>query len=167
MTDFNSTPQQILWYWHAPEYLSPFNLEQQIDQADSNKQIYSRFDNDVSDYNLPWLNPQIKSRLELNPNKSSKYHIYFGVFDVRLANNELLTLFGKVNIHDTRNEFLGCYERLSLDNTDIPIPESLSLSSLPWALGHLHSGDFSQKIAQLCISLKMNIVFVNKQLLKI
>lgn len=148
MADFNSSPQQILRYWHTLEYLAPFNLEQQIDQADSNKQIYFRLDNDVNDDNLPWLNPQIKSRLELNPNKSYKYQIYFGVFDARLANNELLRLFGKVNIRDTRNDFLSCYGRFSLDNAGIPIPDSLSLSSLPWALGHLQSGKLSQIIAQ-------------------
>lgn len=148
MTDFNSSPPQILRYWHTLEYLAPFNLDQQIDQSDSNKQIYFRLESDVNDYNFPWLNPQIKSRLELNPNKSYKYQIYYGVFDARVANNELLRLFRKENIRDTRNDFLSCYGRFSIDNTGVPVPDSLSLSSLPWALGHLQSGDFSQTIAQ-------------------
>lgn len=148
MADFNSGSRQILRYWHTLEYLAPFNLEQQIDQADSSKQVYFRFENDAVDDDLPWLNPQIKNRLGLNPNKSYRYLIYFGVFDARSANNELLRLFGKANVRDARNDFLSCYGRFYIDNTGVPVSDSLSLSSLPWALGHLQSGDFSQTIVQ-------------------
>lgn len=148
MTGFNSSPQQILRYWHTLEYLAPFNLEQQIDQADSNKQIHFQLVKEVNDYNLPWLNHQVKNKLEMNPNKTHRYQLYFGVFNARLANDELSRLFGGKNIRDTRNDFLSCCGRFSLDNDGIPIADSQSLSSLPWALGHLQSGDFSHTIAQ-------------------
>jgi hypothetical protein len=146
MTDFNSSPQQILRYWHTLEYLAPFNLEQQIDQANSSRQIFFKLEKEFEDDDLPWLNRQAKSRLELDLNKSYMHQIYFGVFDARQANNELLRLFGKKDLRDTRNDFLSCYGRFSLDNTGVPIPESLSLSSLPWALGHLQSGEMFQTI---------------------
>lgn len=148
MTNFNSSPQQILRYWHSLEYLAPFNLEQQIDQADSFKQIHFRFDKEISDFKLPWLNLPRKLEFGLNPNKSYKYQIYFGVFDARLANDALLKIFGNENIRDTRNDFLSCFGRFSLDSAGVPIPDSHSLSSLPWALGHLQSGTLSQVIAE-------------------
>lgn len=146
MKNSNSNLHQILRYWHTLEYLAPFNLDQQIDQADSNKLIHFRLDKECEDDDLPWFNPLAKKSLELDLNKYYKYQIYFGIFDARLANNQLLQLFGKKDRRDTRNDFLSCYGRFSLDNTGVPIPESLSLSSLPWALGHLQSGEFSQTI---------------------
>lgn len=148
MKNLNLKQQQILKYWHTLEYLAPFNLDQQIDQADANKQIYFCLDKEVSDFDLPWLNSQAKTNCGLNPNKSYKYQIYFGIFDARRANNELLKIFGKENLRDTRNDFLSCYGRFSVDKAGVPLPYSLSLSSLPWALGYLQNGDISKVIAQ-------------------
>lgn len=148
MTDFNLIQQQILRYWHTLEYLAPFNLDQQIDQANSSRQISFNLAKDFYDDDLPWLNPQTKNRLELDLNKSYKYQIYFGIFDARQANNELLRVFGKVNLRDNKNDFLSCYGRFFLDNVGVPVPDSHSLSALPWALGHLQNGEFSQTIGQ-------------------
>jgi len=148
MTNFNSSPQQILRYWHTLEYLAPFNLDQQIDQANSSRQIFFKLDKEFDDDDLPWLNTPTKSKLELDLNKSYRYQIYFGIFDARQANNELLRLFGKENLRDISNDFLSCYGRFSLDNTGVPISESLSLSSLPWAVGHLQSGELLQTITK-------------------
>lgn len=86
---------------------------------------------------MPWLNP--------NENKSYQYRVYFGVFDVRTANNELLRLFQKDN-RDNRNDFWSCYGCFSIDNAGIPIVETLTLSSLPWALGRVQSGEVSSVI---------------------
>jgi hypothetical protein len=148
MKNFNLKQQQILRYWHTLEYLAPFNLEQQIDQAEANRQTYFQFVSEINNSNLPWLDLQTKIKLELNQNKSYKYQIYYGVFDARLANNELLRLFNKKDIRDDRNDFLSCFGRFSLDNNGTPIPDSLSLSSLPWALGHLQSGEIGKIIKQ-------------------
>lgn len=148
MKNFNLKQQQILRYWHTLEYLAPFNLEQQTDQAEANRQTYFQFDSEISNSNLPWLDLQTKLRLGLNQNKVYKYQIYYGIFDAQLGNNELLRLFNKTDIRDDRNDFLSCFGRFSLDNNGVPIPDSLSLSSLPWALGHLQSDEVGKIIKQ-------------------
>ena len=137
MTNLNLSQQNILNYWHTLEYLIPFNLDQTIDQAEANNRQYFRFDKKSNNSDLPWLVD--------NENKSNEYRVYFGVFDVRSANNELLRLFQKDD-RDSRNDFWSCYGYFSIDNNGIPVTESLTLSGLPWALGHLESGEIASVI---------------------
>lgn len=139
MKNLNLPQQQILSYWHTLEYLIPFNLDQTIDTAEANSRRYFRFDKNSDDSDLPWLTA---SEME-----HYQYQVYFGVFDVRTANNDLLWLFHKAN-RDSRNDFLSCFGCFTVDNNGIPLPETLLLCSLPWALGHLESGEINKKIKE-------------------
>lgn len=129
----NLRQQQILRYWHTLEYLSPYNLDQRIDAADANNQPYFRFDDKPDEMNLPWL--------DSDEDRLYNYQIFFGVFDARSANNELLRIFGEKEKRDNRNDFLSCFGCFSVDDKGIPIADTFLLCGLPWALGILQKGE--------------------------
>ncbi|MCA1568653.1 MAG: hypothetical protein LC803_24005, partial [Acidobacteria bacterium] len=140
--------QGTLHFWHALEHLSPFNLDQTLSQAETEKRIRFSLPLDAQDHDLPWLDIGKRRALGLDPAKNYSYRFYFGVFKAVEAVNALRDLFGGSEpIVRYENKDHTCYGSIDVSGDGRLLPGTLALSTLPWAIGYLGEGILEENLS--------------------
>lgn len=146
MDDLDSFDRKraILEYWTLVEFFSPYLLE---DLRDSGH-LYQRVFADEQ-ANLPW--GEQKALAEDDPASpfAKAYTLYLGLFSTEETADRARHVF-----HDKPSTWqsvdwkqcassgtLSCFARLTLTKFGTPLWGTLSLSTLPWALGRLLNGE--------------------------
>lgn len=141
MTQFSSAaivPQ----YWYVLEQLIPFDLTRKVKDLKAHAPIDSE-----RDQALPWLNPSLlTTRFKLPLEKRGKlvqysYQVYLGIFSLRFVFDFIKSLPQpaqadfKELVSTSKN--LSCYAAFSIDESGFLVDQSLTCSTLPWALGRV------------------------------
>lgn len=135
--------QNVIRFWNVLEYLSPFDLQRTLAES----LHYFRLNEGFQEKDLPWGNPEKLIALGLPRGKNYKYTIYFGVFEVEAAMSELRRVLDvePPSFSDPASD-TTCFGSFRVGEDGYPAPESLSLSALPWAVGHLAGDDLRAKL---------------------
>lgn len=133
----------ILNYWHKVEFFIPFGLDQQIDDL-KDWEVKYIYPSSKQASPKSWLASDIPFGLEV-----SGYNLYLGVFD-----KSIITEISKKYItHDSspleqfedneRMDLEGdtCFAKIKLNKEGLLSLDSLSISTLPWAIGQTIAGD--------------------------
>lgn len=139
---------KILRSWHLVEFFQPYDLPEKLLPEEEMVRITNNELHQSQDTVLPWINPQAKSQLGGDPSKKLNYVLYLGLFDKGLLERICHDVFAeeqditKVVEFEQRydNEGETCFAKVILDEYGTPSFDSLSVSTLPWALGHLLAG---------------------------
>lgn len=137
-------PQEILKAWQRIEFFQPYNLEK------NEKSLLISFDKLThgGDSVLPWHSPALRQQLDI-PEKV-RYTLHIGLFAKGEVSELSLAVLGSDGNNDPEDyeqrfeEGTTCFAKLQLNNFGSPQTNRLSVSSLPWALGHLEQQRFSQ-----------------------
>jgi hypothetical protein len=143
MTDQQKQALRILKSWHLVEFFQPYNLEKNDKSIRITQDELIRCGNTL----LPWLNGVARQQLKI-PEGEVRYTLYLGLFDKAEVNQISERVFGAetdpVKLHDLEQrldmEGTTCFARLVLDAYGTPNFGEMSVSTLPWALGHLQNG---------------------------
>ncbi|ROP59996.1 AAA domain-containing protein [Enterobacter sp. BIGb0383] len=143
--DMTPHPSNILRAWQRIEFFQPYPLE----KKDKSLRIPMSQLLRAGDNALPWLSAELRQLYEIPPKASFTLHI--GLFEKSIANAISLRVFGPNEGHDEQEceqrlnqEGTTCFAKLQLDKEGAPIVDTFSVSSLPWALGHLDKQRFQQ-----------------------
>lgn len=139
-----TSPQDILKTWQRMEFFQPYSLE----KKDDSLVISLRELKEAGDSALPWLSEQLRMEHDI-PHKAT-YGIHIGLFEKSMSNIISQSIFGP-DADDTKEELdqrldqegTTCFAKVLLNHEGAPALDKLSVSSLPWALGHLKKGRFS------------------------
>jgi superfamily I DNA and/or RNA helicase len=138
----NNTSLNILKSWHLVEFFQPYNIP---DNNESQIKVSANELSILKETVLPWLDTNAYQKLKVNPNKSANYQLYLNVFDKAEVEKISTQCFGE-EVDTTKNiEFVErlqkegdtCFAKLTLDQWGTPNFDEMSVSTLPWALGHL------------------------------
>lgn len=134
---------QVLQYWHQLEFFSPFNLDEAVSHGESCLDIsFLSLQSDKANQILPWL----------NTSNLSHYKLYLMPFDKKeltsLSNQHFPVEYRQQNRIEIEekldDEGLTCFARLFIDKQGCPNWDGFSVSTLPWAMGMLQSGEFNR-----------------------
>lgn len=138
---------RILNSWHLIEFFQTYNVEEEETSIQIPASELERY----SDTLLPWLNDAQRERAGIR-DADVRYVLHLGLFPKKEA--ELLSdrLFGKETSplagyeQEQRLDTDGmtCFAKLTVDKEGTPDFKSLSVSTLPWALGQLSQGSAAQ-----------------------
>ncbi|MBV1870414.1 MAG: hypothetical protein KUG76_05860 [Gammaproteobacteria bacterium] len=136
------TAVKILKSWHTVEFFQPYSVP---DDSDKSVKITSHELQSQKDAMLPWLDPRANYHLKIPQGKKIRYTLYLGVFDKGELNRVVENKLGgaqddlQYEEWDQRTDKEGdtCYAKLELDHFGTPDFTGMSVSTLPWALGHL------------------------------
>ena len=156
LTTSRETCLQVLRYWHQLEFFSPFNLEDSLSRGDPAVDIsLPTLQGDKANHLLPWLNG------------SGLFHfqLYLMPFDKKdltaLSTRHFPLEYQQQNIiaveETLDDEGLTCFARLFIDKNGLPQWSGFSVSTLPWAMGMVQSGDFGQ-LSQSAYDKDMNLL---------
>jgi len=134
--------QAILEYWTLVEFFSPYNLENILNPKQSYQKIYA---DGPSGESLPWLNAKTIQENDPSTPFAKGYTLYLGLFSIeetadraRHTYASQLSQWQSINWQSTAAPgSTTCFARLTLTTHGIPLFGTLSLSTLPWAHGHL------------------------------
>ncbi len=155
---------RILRSWHRIEFFQPYNLPS---QSLAGERLIKPTHDEINSYKnqiLPWLDDNARHQLNIPSssfgNAASKtastkrihFILYLGVFDKSELNTITERCFGaetdeqKALEFEQRSELEGdtCFAKLPLDQWGTPDFEKMSVSTLPWALGHLVNDDIDK-----------------------
>jgi hypothetical protein len=143
MTDQQKQALRILKSWHLVEFFQPYNLEKNDKSIRITQDELIRCGNAL----LPWLNKSARQQLKI-PAREVRYILHLGLFDKAQVSQISERVFGAetdpVKLHDLEQrldtEGTTCFAKLILDAYGTPNFGELSVSTLPWALGHLQNG---------------------------
>lgn len=138
---------KILKSWHVIEFFQPYSIPT---KENFEEEMLSITINELHSKNnsvLPWLDINCRHQLNIN-SKKIRYTLYLGLFDKSLLSyisDQKLGVEGDENgrIETEQrldSEGMTCFAKLSLDEYGVPDFEGMSVSTLPWALGHLITG---------------------------
>jgi len=125
----------ILDYWHKVEFFIPFDLAQVFDKADPSS-VEWLHPADLASGSFSQWQVKVPEGREL-----SGFTLYIGVFDmqaiVEFAKGLSASAETNATEDDERTELDGqtCIARLKLSAQGMPLFDSLSVSTVPWALG--------------------------------
>jgi hypothetical protein len=136
---------RILRSWHMVEFFQSYNLP---DKADPNLQHIRLSLDELARQReavMPWLDPRACEQLGIPDNRTHGFILYLGVFDKSVINNVCEHCFGNETNPNKALEFEErfdpkadtCFAKLILDPWGNPDLIRMSVSTLPWALGHL------------------------------
>ncbi|RLM18352.1 helicase [Brenneria alni] len=138
-----SLPNDILRAWQRIEFFQPYTLEEKKKSLQISFNKLSQY----RDEQLPWLSAEIRKQHEI-PSKAS-YCIHVGLFDKGIASTISQDVFGPDRGNDAEEreqrldqEGITCFAKVLLNSEGVPALDKLSVSSLPWALGHLKKKSF-------------------------
>lgn len=131
------TAIEVLKAWHAIEFFQPYTINNECES----EFIINNF-NSSSKQQLPWSG---------KPIKKSYYEIYIGIFSRDQVIEIIEKTFGKetnsILAEDIKQRFdnngEACFAKLEVDSDGQPNLASLSVSTLPWALGKLFNGQLN------------------------
>lgn len=138
----SNTSLNILKSWHLVEFFQPYNI------PDNNEAQIKVTANELSllkEAILPWLDTNAYQKLKVTPNKTAYYQLYLNVFDKAEVEKISAQCFGEETDTTKSIEFVErlqkegdtCFAKLTLDQWGTPNFAEMSVSTLPWALGHL------------------------------
>lgn len=141
----NSLSNDILRAWQRIEFFQPYTLE----RKDKSLLIPLKQLQHLGDNALPWLSAELRRQHEISPTASFTLHI--GLFEKSLASTISQDIFGPNEGNDAEEceqrlnqEGTTCFAKVQLNPEGVPTLDKLSVSSLPWALGHLRKQRFQQ-----------------------
>lgn len=137
-----SQQHDILRAWQRIEFFHPYTLE--------HKESFLRISLEklikYGDILLPWHSEELCQQQQI-PLKSN-FTLHIGIFDKSIANEISREILG--DNHDEEceqrlnQEGMTCFAKVQLNNEGVPALDKLSVSSLPWALGHLKNERFQK-----------------------
>lgn len=133
-----SLQNDILRAWQRIEFFQPYTLEEK------NKCLRITFKQLIKHGNaiLPWHSVELCKQYEIPP--KANFTLYIGLFDKSIASEISRDVLGPNS--DTESEECEqrlyqegrtCFAKIQLNAEGAPAIDKLSVSSLPWALGHL------------------------------
>lgn len=138
---------KVLGAWHRVEFFQTYSLPDKKDEELIPIDISFNEIKRCGDTLLPWLNVYTQRQLGLDPSKETTYTLYLGLFDKavlsRVAEKCYSLSHYNHNIMDEEieqrldSEGDSCFAKLRLNEFGKPDWHSFSISTLPWALGHL------------------------------
>ncbi|AUX73985.1 DEAD/DEAH box helicase [Erwinia pyrifoliae] len=138
-------PHDILRAWQRVEFFQPYTLE----QKDKSLLIPFTKLQQSGDKALPWLSAELRQQHQIPP--KSSYNLHLGLFEKSIASTMSQSIFGQNSGHDVdeceqrlNQEGTTCFAKVQLNAEGVPALDKLSVSSLPWALGHLHKRQLQQ-----------------------
>ena len=147
--DAQPTPESILRAWQRIEFFQPYTLDEKKQSIRLTLSELRR----AGDRLLPWLNAELREQCDI-PDRAA-YVIHLGLFDKSIANQVARQVFGtesglaaEENEQRLDNEGITCFAKVVVDKHGAPALQDLSVSSLPWALGHLAQQRFNQLHSQ-------------------
>lgn len=132
----------VLRYWHQLEFFIPYNLDEALAKSTESFDIsLPSLQGEKANNLLPWLNKKERPyhyQLYLLPfEKKELTQLSTRHFPVEFKQQNRIEL--EENLLD---EGLTCFASLFIDKNGNPQWNKLSISTLPWAMGMLQSGEF-------------------------
>ncbi|MDP3269524.1 MAG: AAA domain-containing protein [Legionella sp.] len=135
---------KVLRYWHRLEFFVPFDLDNALSGGAHSFDIaLDSLVEEKTNRILPWL-------------RSNQGDFYYVVYLLPFDKNELTKLstrFFPLEYQDQNStdleeklddEGLTCFARITVDKYGSPLWSGLSVSTMPWAMGMMQSGEFEQ-----------------------
>lgn len=136
----------VLDYWHKVEFFIPYGLDQQLDDLEQ-WQAKRLFDHalDKAD-DITWRQLDVPDSHEI-----TGYYLNLGVFDksalvdlcqqLKTQADDALSAEQRFE-EEARADLEGatCFARLALDMDGALVPDSISISTAPWAIGQTRAG---------------------------
>lgn len=138
---------KILKSWHLVEFFQTYNLEKEENSVRITRNELINFGDSL----LPWLNEQAKRQLEISAGEI-RYILHIGLFTKgeieRLSDNILGNETDPIQAYEQEQRLdtsgMTCFAKLTLDTYGAPNLTEMSVSTLPWALGHLQQRSTNQ-----------------------
>ncbi len=137
---------RILRSWHMVEFFQPYNLPDYSSSGHKLVNLTSAEIAKLGDRLLPWLSPSSCKELGINDHRNYCYILYLRIFDKSLVNDICDKMFHSNSAiaqmeFEQRSTLEGssCFAKLYLNCWGTPNFETFSVSTLPWALGHLEN----------------------------
>ena len=143
-----SLQHHILRAWQRIEFFQPYTLE----EKDKNLRISLSQLIKHGDNLLPWHSEELCQQYQI-PSKAI-FTLHIGLFDKSIASEISREVFGADDEECEQRlnqEGTTCFAKVQLDAEGVPAIDRLSVSSLPWALGHLQNKRF-QKLESVIFS---------------
>ncbi|WHN65395.1 AAA domain-containing protein [Cysteiniphilum sp. QT6929] len=147
----------ILRAWHKVEFFQPYKIPD--DSNYENKGVKITFDElqRQQDAILPWLDTNARLQIGLYPEQHAMYTLHINLFDLNEINtivdnvfNEVSDGYQEVEWEERKDENLtegfSCYAKLTVDQNGTPLFDTMSVSTLPWALGKLCQNALDQLV---------------------
>ncbi|KMW71551.1 helicase [Photorhabdus luminescens subsp. luminescens] len=141
-----SLSNDILRTWQRIEFFQPYTLE----KKDKSLLIPLKTLYQLGDKALPWLSSELRQQHDI-PDQKVLYNLYVGLFDKAIANTISQAVFGPDEGYYAEEfeqrldkEGTTCFAKIPLGTEGNPALDKFSVSSLPWALGHLRDERFEQ-----------------------
>lgn len=134
---------KILDFWRKVEFFIPYDLSQVIESGSETYRLDREELSEQLPQNLFWLNPNSRT-------DEARYYLYIGLFDSAdieeiCRQSDLLETDEIRRIEDSeRGIGETCFARLPLDNDGRAHWDKFSISTLPWALSRLKSGNLNE-----------------------
>lgn len=134
--------QAILEYWTLVEFFSPYLIENAL----NHKQVYQKiYANESLSQPLPWLDVEIISENDPATPFAKGYHLYLGLFNIEETADRARHVFAQQPSQWQSVDWRSCaqtgsttaFARILVTTHGIPLFGTLTLSTLPWAHGHL------------------------------
>ncbi|MFT5162565.1 MAG: hypothetical protein ACI9FJ_001142 [Alteromonadaceae bacterium] len=139
---------RILRTWHMVEFFQPYNVPDQSFAGEPQIRLTHQEIHSLKEQTLPWLDANAWQQLNIPNNKRINFVLYLAVFDKSELKRLCQQCFGDETDLSTALEFEErsdmegdtCFAKLTIDQWGTPDFERMSVSTLPWALGHLIAG---------------------------
>lgn len=136
-----SLQHHILRAWQRIEFFQPYTLEVEDKSLRiSLSQLIKHGDN-----LLPWHSQELCQQYQIPPKANFTLHV--GLFDKSIASEISREIFSEDDEECEQRlnqEGTTCFAKVQLDVEGVPAIDRLSVSSLPWALGHLQNKRFQK-----------------------
>ncbi len=166
----------ILKSWHAIEFFQPCDLSDAKISFQITHGELARLKNEL----LPWLSDQARLQADIKPFQECKYILHLAIFDKNETTRASELYLNKSTMRDEllsneieerlNDEGQTYFAKLSLDNYGTPNFKELSVSTLPWALGHLKNNSLEkisyQEFQNACSLLDESLNRINLKLRK-
>ncbi|WP_414148060.1 AAA domain-containing protein [Erwinia sp. BNK-24-b] len=138
---------RILNSWHLIEFFQTYNVEAEDKSIQVSASELERYGDSL----LPWLNESQRNRAGIKDD-NVRYVLHLGLFPKKEAEQLSERLFGQedsalANYEQEQRldtDGMTCFAKLNVDKEGLPDFQSMSVSTLPWALGHLQQGTAAQ-----------------------
>ena len=136
-----SLQHQILNAWQRIEFFQPYTLEEKDKSLRISLTQLIKYGDDL----LPWHSEELCKQYQI-PSKAN-FTLYIGIFDKNIASEISREVFGDEDEECEQRlnqEGTTCFAKVHLNAEGVPAIDKLSVSSLPWALGHLQNKRFQK-----------------------
>lgn len=137
-------PQEILRAWQRIEFFQPYS----VDKKESSLFLSLNQLINLGDTCLPWHSEELRAQYDIP--KKAHYILHVGLFEKSIASEVSRRILGSSDENAEEceqrlnQEGTTCFAKVQLNTEGAPEIDKLSVSSLPWALGHLEKRQFQQ-----------------------